>query len=311
MEYYTSAFSGPEMDARFSMLGDTPQQALANLGAGVRPNLLDNPGLAVNQRGLSQYTGAVQTVDRWMSADPASWEKVPGGWKITQGTENGFAICQKKEKIAAGTYTISVIVSEVTGTWGLLIQGQQEGNLMITEPGFYSATVTVDESDASPYLFVLYSEQVGDTIMLPSDVGDIAKVEEGEGQTLAYQDEDGNWHLLPQPDADYRAQLRKCQRFLVVLTEPQRFIGICTIDSTYGGQGIIFTPVPMRAAPVVSGNLNLFGFGNNAQITPSVMGSGPTGVRINFTAQNLVSVPCMALLFNISPDNPLILSAEL
>ena len=191
----------------------TPQEALAALGAGVRPNLLDNPRLAVNQRGLSQYTGAVQTVDRWMSANPATWEKIPGGWKITQGTPEGFAICQRTEKIASGTYTISVIISEVTGTWGLLIQGQQEGNLMITEPGFYSATVTVDESDASPYLFVLYSTQAGDTITLPSDDGEIAKVEEGDGQTLAYQDEDGNWHLLPQPGEKYGTQLLECQRY--------------------------------------------------------------------------------------------------
>ena len=315
VSYYTSRYSGEEMDERLDtvgVLGGSTQQALANLGAGVRPNLLDNPGLAVNQRGLSQYTGAVQTVDRWMSANPATWEKVPGGWKITQGTENGFAICQRAGKIPAGTYTISVIVSAVTGTWGLLIQNQQEGNLMITEPGVYSATVTVNESEASPYLFILYSTQAGDTITLPSDDGEVAKVEEGDGQTLAYQDENEIWHLLPQPDADYATQLRKCQRYLVILTEPQRFIGMCEMDVATGGQAVIWTPVQMRTAPTISGDLRIYGSGNNVGVTTATsLGVGPTGVRVNLTASGLVNTPTAGFLYNENPANPVILSAEL
>ena len=40
-----------------------------------------------------------------------------------------------------------------------------------------------------------------------------SKLESGEGQTLAYQDEDGAWQLLPQPESDYATQLAKCQRY--------------------------------------------------------------------------------------------------
>ena len=40
-----------------------------------------------------------------------------------------------------------------------------------------------------------------------------AKLEEGSTQTLAYQDEDGAWQLLPQPESDYATQMLKCQRY--------------------------------------------------------------------------------------------------
>ena len=138
-----------------------------------------------------------------------------------------------------------------------------------------------------------------------------AKLETGSTQTLAYQKSDGKWELLPQPESDYVTQLRKCQRYLVVLTEPQRFIGMCTIDAETGGQGILWTPTEMRTAPVITGNLSLYNKVNNTDITPIVMGAGPTGVRINYTATGLKESPGIAMLFNMNPSNPVMLSAEL
>lgn len=81
--YYTSKYSGEQIDEAVrkildgEMTGDyadrqlsnldTPQAALANLGAGVRPNLLINPFFQVNQRGQTSYTGITPTVDMWSS----------------------------------------------------------------------------------------------------------------------------------------------------------------------------------------------------------------------------------------------------
>lgn len=39
------------------------------------------------------------------------------------------------------------------------------------------------------------------------------KLEEGEGQTLAYEDESGALVILPQPDSSYAVQLLRCQMY--------------------------------------------------------------------------------------------------
>ena len=53
----------------------------------------------------------------------------------------------------------------------------------------------------------------GQSITLPVQDGDVAKLEIGDTQTLAYQDDTGAWQLLPQPESDYATQLARCQRY--------------------------------------------------------------------------------------------------
>ena len=73
-----------------------------------------------------------------------------------------------------------------------------------------------------------------------------SKLESGEGQTLAYQDDSGAWQLLPQPESDYATQKLKCMRYY------QKF------DWLGGGADFapirVFFPLPfaMRTTPAAS-----------------------------------------------------------
>lgn len=157
----------------------TPQAALANLGAGVRPNLLDNAiftgGLPVNQRGVSgTISSAGYFIDRW--------KLVSGTVKITSdGLVLNGIISQTLENPAG----VDVTATALTKTG--VVQAQYSNS---------TKTFTVTGT--------------GQTFVA-------AKLENGPYQTLAYQDDTGAWQLLPQPESDYATQLLKCQRYQVVL----------------------------------------------------------------------------------------------
>ena len=81
------------------------------------------------------------------------------------------------------------------------------------------------------------------------------KLEEGSTQTLAYQDEDGAWKLLPQPESDYATQLAKCQRYQIALMNAMRIrASRLTTSEIY-----FFVPLPtkLRIAPAINGNEKL------------------------------------------------------
>ena len=78
-----------------------------------------------------------------------------------------------------------------------------------------------------------------------------AKIEEGNTQTLAYQDEDGAWQLLPQPESDYATQLIKCLYYYWDSDSPG--YGGCSgiaINPTTLMCNVQF-PIPMRTIPSV------------------------------------------------------------
>ena len=224
--YYTSKYSGEQIDEAVGkmleggMTGDyadrqlsnldTPQAALSNLGAGVRTNLLDNAifigggtagNLPVNQRG--QTTGTIDwlyLIDRWKQFG-ADWQLTPNGvkfspkseaayWSVLELLENGNALSGK-------TLCASVLVD------GALFSGN--GILPFSIPTFALERVEVILS-GSTITYQYYGAKIERTIQA-------AKLELGSTQTLAYQDEDGAWQLLPQPESDYATQLARCQRY--------------------------------------------------------------------------------------------------
>ena len=77
-----------------------------------------------------------------------------------------------------------------------------------------------------------------------------AKLELGDTQTLAHQDEDGNWQLNEIPN--YAEELAKCQRYQYVINGYASAAGVLT---TSKGELILSlpTPVSMRAKPAVTG----------------------------------------------------------
>ena len=221
--YYTSKYSGEQIDEAVKkimdgeMTGDyadrqlsnldTPQAALANLGAGVRPNIARNPAFAVNQRNF--------TSDNWTSGyGPDGWDSMGSGYLTFNGSTiccYGQYICQRYETgvIKKGKYTVSALcdgqIYAEMGYW------ESEIAVYAISTNYQNgiASVTLDiPSDNDEVMGYIYIHTV-------TSGGEITyvKIEQGSTQTLAYQDSTGAWHLLPQPESDYATQLAKCQRY--------------------------------------------------------------------------------------------------
>jgi len=216
-EYYTSRYSGEEIDKGIDgalQLGgaSTPQGAIAALGAGVRKNLLINPFFKVNQRGNITYTSNGYCVDNWEitykdtgnygvtvhddyimlsagqeretrvdqfieDADAVFGKTVTGSALLEDGTlRTGSAVFQK----SSGGYTTETIYTDTT--FSFLLQSGPSMNALVR-------------------LVVKEGKSVGVRAV---------KLEFGNTQTLAYQDDSGAWQLLEQPDP---LELLKCQRY--------------------------------------------------------------------------------------------------
>lgn len=228
-DYYTHRWSGEEIDrgvsSALTMNGaETPQAALAALGAGVRNNELDNPGLDINQRGQSSYDTSIAssyTVDRWWSIF-GIYDVATKTMEATNQTY-GFGFRQpinNPSRFAGKTVTLTAWILSGNGSIGIvkstaLNSGLSTiGSIAINEAGLYSKTFNIPDdvgSDTYPYLLISAGASVGGSLQFASPIP--FKLEFGEGQTLAYQDSDGNWQLLPQPDSKYSAQLLECQRY--------------------------------------------------------------------------------------------------
>ena len=195
---------------------DTPQAALANLGAGVRPNLLDNPCFVgggtgwgvfpVNQRGaLSGNTDRTFLCDRWGQFG-ADWSLTADGLVMAKRSDAGYWSFLQHiptavlEALAGETLTVSVLFDDS------LVTAAQ----VLTSPVTYFPFDTGERVEVIPESGVVqyYGGSVTRTVKA-------IKLEVGNTQTLAYQDAGGVWHLLPQPEGDYAAQLLRCQQYYV------------------------------------------------------------------------------------------------
>lgn len=212
-DYYTSRYSGEEIDNgidRAKSGGDIDKaiQAKAN------PNLLDNWYFAnpVNQRGQTEYTGAGYGIDRWRLTGGGTVAVVDDGLTLTSPTQwNG--LWQYGENFAnfKGTkLTLSFLVKSIEnpGEFYATIRVSDTLAKSVTINNAGLATATLDVTEEPTMLRVALCANV-------ANAGSItvfaAKLELGTQQTLAHQDENGNWVLNEIPD--YGEQLRRCQRY--------------------------------------------------------------------------------------------------
>lgn len=299
-DYYTQRYSGEETDRGVEIaLGldpdgtgivtpehggtgaDTTQAALAALGAGVRNNELDNPGLDVNQKGQLSYDTSksfIHTLDRWwnifgiydVATRTFTSTNQTYGAGFRQAIENPSRFAGKRVTFTAWIAGGNGRVYMFKGT-GINSGQVQIGSKVINGPGLYSVTVDVpDDVGGSnyPYLVFAIVGLVGEgSIQFASPIP--FKLEFGEGQTLAYQDSDGNWQLLPQPDSSYGAQLLKCLRYQVF------YAGSTTpAISQYSNDylwAVMWLPVPLRTVPVLaSGTIGVYG--NGASLSTKIDG---------------------------------------
>lgn len=252
-----------QIDDAVAVLGapSTPQAALANLGAGVRPNLLDNAYFVgggtgwgvfpVNQRGQTSYTPVFngRVMDRWaVEADADLKVTLEPDGILLENT--GFSDRQLKQIIPSGIlstgnqYCISALFDLISGSSTVAI-GQTEspygslGSVSLGTSGFASEVVEPQTDAEWKYIVYVYP---GAKVKIKA-----LKLEEGSSQTLAYQKSDGTWAMLPQ-NLDYHTELAKCQAYLWV---PQQknghtVLGVGHAENANIAWVTVVPPVSMR-----------------------------------------------------------------
>ena len=227
-------------------------ETVPHLGA-VRPSILDNglfcgSGLPVNQRGDTSWTTSGYHIDRWkhiQNTDDFPGSSVSGsiqsdglhigsGGIFEQPIEPDVLDC-----LAGKQITVSALVKAIGfGTFTTTVNTSGSYGSVVGSGG---CSISIDYTNNN---FKISNEMSSEIIVKG------VKIEEGDTQTLAYQDEDGAWQLLPQPESDYATQLAKCQRYFFRSTANHYFSG-CMYDAS---NGVFLVPysVEMRTAPAVT-----------------------------------------------------------
>ena len=256
-----------QIDDAVAVLGgaSTPQEALANLGAGVRPSLLDNGCFVgggtgwgvfpVNQRGKASY-GSGYVFDRWalnggtltLKPSGASWDS---GFVLNQGMGN--------LNLADGkTRTVSYVDENMHGFSGLLTKDY-------TIIGDYSFTFSTGTR------FYAMSRTLSPAMAW-------VKLEDGDDQTLFVENGDGTVTVLPQ-NLDYHTELAKCKYFFNRYNYVQGTLMGFGFANSATELGLLFKIPPMRANPAIT--VSSF---SNIKISQSTLSAGisPTGISSSF-----------------------------
>lgn len=235
--------------------GETAHDASGNLITGkfvpYNPNLLINPDFSINQRGQTEYTGGGYTADMWHHSGTGV-VTINNGIQLSATTPS--VIAQKIEnpaQLAGKIVTISAMFSTNASRCilRLRVNGSWTGYEMVTgDVGCVSTTLTLPD-DIDTLSFELGTTSEGITNWDISRV----KLELGNIQTLARQDDEGNWVIID-PPPNPALELAKCQRYYLPLSQYTRYnhglINENVIDFN------IPIPSPLRALfSVLGGNI--------------------------------------------------------
>lgn len=204
----------------------------------------------MNQRGQTSYTSLGFTVDRWymgyvVVSKVLKMELLSDGLQISASMCVDSDVIDLHQNLVNGaalegkTVTVSVLMVD-----GQLYQASfpflQQATPIPLKQGLSFLSVPAQN-------LIIRSTPIGGSI---SNSIAAVKLELGSQQTLAHQDEDGNWVLNEIPD--YGEELAKCQRYCYVLdgspNNPQ-FRADVSADRLIGE---IPFPVTMRTTPSVS-----------------------------------------------------------
>lgn len=251
-------------------------KAMAALG-GVNANLLHNWYFAnpVNQRGQTEYTEAGYTIDRWKKTTSDGAVTMTAGG-ITATNEAGAGTLYLSQYLRGFDLRNFDCVFSVLTENGLFLTKQVEATGSQDETPF--GYLRIGWSESANCSFVQIQITQGNTANILA-----AKLELGEGQTLAHQDADGNWVLNEIPD--YAEELAKCQRYQVIMSGLARYRTILVQANSL--DFYIPTPVTMRAVPAFSvPTARITSFTSSASFTDatwSVLNINPAGVYIRAT----------------------------
>lgn len=195
------------------------------------PNLLDNWYFAdpINQRGQTEHTASnIYFIDQWLllrltSDDTGYSAKIAnGGIKLTGGSNYAFFMSSIEANVFNGlrgkAVTLSAMIDGVVYSSSVMIPTTAFGvqtTLMNATASSISAIQLVELANGNLRTQLRVSKN--SSILLQA-----VKLEMGTQQTLAYQDDEGNWQLID-PPPNKQEMLARCQRyFRVYRTEAAR-----------------------------------------------------------------------------------------
>ena len=284
--YYTSIYSGEQIDDAIGNVlnvGNNPI-AIKNIGAAPRRNLLDNwyfvgggsqqggGQFPINQRGQTSY-GAGYSMDRWAS-NLRTVSIQSDGILISGGVNyaNLYQIIDNPSRFAGMTVTLSALILGGSGiSNGAYIKLQitdTDHATYILSQGLVSVTVTCPSQITNMQVAFVTSSLSGYSLQVIA-----AKLELGDHQTLAYQDESGNWQLFEIPD--YAEELLKCQYYYVK--------DVVQVITNSASAAVIQLPRKMRVNPTCTVDVGTFSSATLSTIFVDGI-SANTGAIINYTA---------------------------
>lgn len=261
------------------------QKALRNIGGQPGRNLLDNwyfvgggtsGKFPINQRGQTSYTGPGYAIDRW---------KIPGDGGTLTVNQNGITYQNTTENTAhlSEYLELSSLIPGEQYTMSALFAGgsaAKAAEFVCYRPGSPGYSVftgnAVEGAGLSSVTFIVPEDTTSleaRMITWPyGTTGDFtaiaAKLELGDRQTLAYQDDEGNWRLYEIPD--YAEELLRCQRYAQVITQwNQTYFAKTYLDENSINFNIPITATMRKGNPTVdilsNGEIRLFVSGKGDQ----------------------------------------------
>lgn len=252
---------------------------------GCNPNLLDNwyfvgggsqqggGQFPINQRGQTSYsyvnniTGYL--IDRWKSNLAVTANLIANGLSVSNNGVQYGGIWQQSERFkqaGPAQYTFSVLFSGddsgwATSGWYIDIQCAKvtsgdsiaAATTVESAPGtnkLLSVTLTVPKTTDSDLYFRFFV--CNKTTYTQHCTIIAAKLELGSTQTLAHQDENGNWVLNEVPN--FQQELAKCQRYQVALPF---VIGRAISTAISDGYGEVVFPISLPVTPRSNGTLSI------------------------------------------------------
>ena len=255
--YYTSRYTGEEIDERLDAAGvlgkvDTPQKALANIGGRPRKKLIHNWYFAgggsqqgggqfpINPLGATSYPSENSknryTIGNWYFAGGGKLNVLPDCIEFPSDPLYRYLATQQTFDLPVdGSYTISALTPDGL-EWKTLNK--------LTNTGL----------TLSNGIYVYYSSEKKIVIRTPQNqVAQLLAVnlEQGEGQTLGYQDSTGAWKLFETPD--YLETLQQCQRYLYAIGNPDQIFSLFPCAISADRNNIIVTiPVGVEMAKTIN-----------------------------------------------------------
>lgn len=225
------------------------QKALRNIGGRPGRNLLDNwyfvgggsqqggGQFPINQRGKTSYTGKGYGIDRW------KWDESDG--LASMIIHDGYTTFQRNGWLRQIVESGRTTFDGKTMTASILTN---EGELQTVT---FVATANDSYTNTEWWMFNHYFNGhawIFGFCAFNRDCNALAaKLELGSQQTLAYQDESGNWQLFETPD--YAEELARCQRYYY--RSDMRYSARPVYNNRYLNIPVQF-PVTMRILPTVT-----------------------------------------------------------